>query len=264
MKHNYFFSMSSDAYGEGWERIFRPAITWMDNHEELIPPDLLDELGDVGALKTVAYYMRVLTRDMRRLYNGEINTNLFVDNLAGYVERQLRRAWNEGMRSNGITDMTPEWEAIYQQAVTDEYDYIERLADQIVQAKQEGKSLQPFLSRAELWANRYTDVVNRAKVETGLENFFIWEYGETEDHCETCAEYVGQVKTGLEWKQLYNATGIRPQSKALECGGWRCDCRLQPRESRIEMLFAPAIANTEMLFAPAVKSDNEQKPAHTE
>lgn len=226
--HNYFFSMSSDAYGSGWERIFKPAIDWMDNSGELIPPDLVDELGNIGALKTVAYYTRVLTRDIRRLYNGEINTNLFVDNLAAYVERQLRRAWNEGMRANGLNppgDMTDEWEAIYQQAVVDEYDYIERLAEQILEAKRNGASIDPFLRRAELWANRYTDIANRAKAITGGGNLFQWQLGATEEHCNDCLNRNGQIKTGLEWQ-----ADILPQSHDLECGGWHCDCKLLAQE----------------------------------
>ena len=150
---------------------FERAVSYLYKHNRLIPPALLDDLGDIGAVKTVNYYTRVLTRDIRRLYAGEINTTLFVDNLGGYVERQLRRAWNEGMRANGLNppgDMTDEWEQIYQNAVADEFEYIDRLAEQIVQAKIDGASIDPFLSRAELWANRYQDIVNRAKVETGL------------------------------------------------------------------------------------------------
>ena len=265
--HNYFFSMSSDAYGENWERIFRPAVSYMDNHDALIPPDLLDDLGNIGALKTVSYYTRVLSRDIRRLYNGDIDTNAFTDNLSGYVERQLRRAWNEGMRANGFNpanDMTPEWEAVYQQAVVDEYEYIDRLADQIIEAKRAGKSIDPFLSRAELWANRYTEIVNRAMAETGLDELFEWELGATEKHCTeeddpqyNCSDRAGLVKTGAEWK-----ADVMPQSRLLGCNGYRCDCRLVKRGSRINMLFAPALNKPEnqMLFAPALKGKDDTKP----
>lgn len=202
----------------------------------------------VEEAKTYNYYLRVLKRDMRRLYDGEINTTLFVDNLAGYVERQMRRAWNEGMRLNGLTppgDMTAEWEAIYQELVTAEYEYIDRIAEQIVQAARDGDPIDPFIKRAELWANRYTDVVNKSLAITKPDQLLRWEYGATEEHCTDCASRAGTVKTGAEW-----LADILPQSRDLECGGWRCDCRLvsgligEQRvldEQTIEMLFAPGL-----------------------
>ena len=204
---------------------FEKATSYLFKRGRLIPPDLLDDLGDIGAVKTVAYYTRVLTRDIRRLYDGEINTNLFVDNLAGYVERQLRRAWNEGMRANGLDpqNMTPAWEQMYQNAVVAEYQYIERLAGDILQAKRDGLPLDPYLSRAELWANRYREIVNMAMIETGGTVMLAWHLGATEAHCTDCLNYANQVKTADDWK-----AEKQPQSRALECGGWRCDCRLLP------------------------------------
>ena len=204
---------------------------------------------EVEEAKTYNYYLRVLKKDINRLYGGEINTNLFVDNLAGYVERQMRRAWNEGMRLNGLDpkDMTAEWEAIYQELVVSEYEYIERLAGEIVQAKLDGKPVDQFISRVELWANRYTDVVNRSLAATKPDQLLRWEYGATEEHCTDCAARAGTAKTGKEWE-----ADILPQSHDLECGGWRCDCRLVSgitgmlfalEEQRIEMLFAPAERN---------------------
>src|SRR3990167_7675673 len=86
--------------------------------------------------KTFDYFLRVLAKAIRDLYAGKITEAEFVDILAGYVERQIRRAWNEGMRLNGLDprkDMTAEWEQIYQNLVTQEYQYIDRLAAQIVE-----------------------------------------------------------------------------------------------------------------------------------
>lgn len=238
--HNYFFSMSGSKYSDGYDHIFKPALRYLDGHGKLIPPDLLDELGDIGAIKTVNYYTRVLTKAMRDLYNGRITEDEFIDLHAGYLERQLRRAWNEGMRANGLDpkrDMLPEWEQIYQEAVIAEYQYIDRIAAQIAEAARAGSPLDPFIRRAELWANRYTDIVNRAMLETGQSNSYAWRLGATEQHCADCLRYNGQVKTGLEWKQEK-----QPQSRELECGGWQCDCRFEMVDN-IGMLFAPALRN---------------------
>ena len=204
---------------------FQRAVNYLWRHDQYIPPDLLGDLGDIGAVKTVKYYTRVLTKAMRDLYSGQITEDQFIDQHALYVDRQLRRAWNEGMRANGLDpkDMTPEWEQIYQNAVADEYQYIDGLAAEIVQAKAEGRAIDAQIKRAELWANRWNDVYNRALVETGGNILLAWHLGQTEDHCVDCLNYDNQVKTADDWK-----AEKQPQSRELECGGWRCDCTLSP------------------------------------
>ena len=201
------------------------AVDYLNNRGVLLPPALVDDLEMFGALKTVDYYTRVLKKLIRDLYNGKITEDQFVDSHAGYVERQIRRAFNVGMRENGLDprkDMTPEWEALYQEWVIEEYQYIDRLASEIFIASIDGEPpIDGFLRRADLWANRYTDIVNRAKAYTGLTVLFEWELGETE-HCSDCLVNAGQVRTGEEWLNF-----IMPQSKELECGGWRCACTLE-------------------------------------
>jgi len=223
--HNYFFSMYGDEYSDGWDRIFKPAVDYLENSNELIPPELLDDLGDLGAVKTVSYYKRVLKKAMRDLYYMRIGHDEFLDIHSAYVQRQFRRAWNTAMRENCLDprkDMTAEWEAIYQDLVVAEYEYIDRIAQEIVYAANNKEPLAPFIQRADLWANRWTDVYNRALAETGQEEWYRWVLGQTEKHCETCADRAGKIKTGAEW-----LADVMPQSQALECGGWRCDCRLE-------------------------------------
>lgn len=60
-------------------------------------------------------------------------------------------------------------------------------------------------------------------VSAVVEPSLTWRLGATEQHCTDCASLDGQTMTVSEWK----AAGIQPQSPDLECGGWRCDCRLE-------------------------------------
>lgn len=50
----------------------------------------------------------------------------------------------------------------------------------------------------------------------------VWRLGATEQHCSTCSSYNGRVMTAAQWQKEPH----RPQSRSLECGGWRCDCSL--------------------------------------
>jgi hypothetical protein len=51
-----------------------------------------------------------------------------------------------------------------------------------------------------------------------------WQVGDTE-HCSTCLGQDGQSRTRLEWLSLA-AQGIEPQGRGLECGGWKCQCKI--------------------------------------
>jgi hypothetical protein len=90
------------------------------------------------AVKTYAFFQRVLSRDVRALYADRITRAEFVDGLADLLEQQMRRAWNEGMRANGrdpARDMTDEWESIFQELVVEQFALVEQFADAIVNGR---------------------------------------------------------------------------------------------------------------------------------
>jgi hypothetical protein len=59
------------------------------------------------------------------------------------------------------------------------------------------------------------------------DSLLVWRMGSTRDHCRHCFGLNGATLTIFEWNQL----GIRPQSRALECGGYRCDCERVPTDA---------------------------------
>ena len=186
---------------------------------------------DGGAVKTYEYFLRTLDTSVRNLWNGKISESQFVDGLAGLLEQQMRRAWNEGMRENGLDptkDMTDQWEQIYQGLVTEQFQYVDQYAADIVAARsREGASIDPFRARVSMWAYNYTSTVNTSKIVTASpEDRFIWKLGRTEQHCETCAALNGVVATAKDWDAL-RSKGIEPQGDNLMCGGWNCDCTVE-------------------------------------
>lgn len=185
-------------------------------------------------LKTEGYYLRVLNRAIRDLYNEHTTEDDFMSTMVNLLDGQMRRAWNEGMRLNGLdpaTDMTTAWEMELQGIIDNEFAFVQRLIDDILQTKLDGRSVDVVLSRAQLWANRYNDVVNRAKIATAPnDKKFEWVLGDTE-HCETCQSLSGIVATAEEW----NASKIHPQmppNPLLKCSGWNCQCELVPTDKR--------------------------------
>lgn len=192
-----------------------------------------ERISPEWAIKTYSYYLRTISTLVRQLYGGEISESSFVDRMADLVQAQLIRAWNEGMRENGLDpqeEMKEEWITKRDELILNEYNFVDGFAADIVAGSKEEASIDGFLARAEVWANRYNDVVNISIVTT-KEQKLKWELGATEEHCATCAALNGIVAWASEWE----LAGVRPQNppnSSLECGGWRCDCRLTPTTER--------------------------------
>lgn len=187
---------------------------------------------DAWEIKTLDYFLRVLNAWVYDLWNSEIEKDEFIDRLADLIQQQLTRAWNEGMRANGLemSDMTDEWQNELNDIIANEYSFVDKFAADIVAGR--GGSVESFRVRAALWANRYTDVVNRAKVMTAGKGVKMeWVYNPNKEHCETCPALNGIVAFASEWDEL----GVRPQSPPndlLSCGGWGCGCSLKPTDRR--------------------------------
>lgn len=93
--------------------------------------------------------------------------------------------------------------------------------------KEPDTTLRAASSRLPMWINRYNEVMNTAKLMAGENVKLMWVLGKTE-HCSSCLKLAGKVKRKREWL----AAGIQPQSRSLECGGFNCQCSLQPTSAR--------------------------------
>jgi hypothetical protein len=208
-----------------------------------LPPDLysaarrfcdaLIDRYDIAALKTVDYYRRVLSRDVRDLYSGKMPRGAFEDDMLRLIDEQLTRAWNEGSRSVGVEpeDMTADDLDVVEKIKDSELGYIGGFADAIEEAAANGTGWDALMSRVDLWVNRYNDVVNSAVVYFGGKTRLKWTLGATEEHCKTCARLDGIVAWADEWQE----SGLKPQqppNDLLSCGGWRCDCSCLPTDER--------------------------------
>ena len=185
-------------------------------------------------LKSIGTYGRQLWSYALDLYRGD-DPGIFITNFVNAISNQLTRAWNEGAREMGVTqeDMTDDDRAELQWIINAEYEYIIDLGAAITAAQsvtmQEFRDA--FRSRIDMWVNRYTDVVNQAKIYFGGKTRLEWVEGDTIEKCPTCLALNGIVAFAQEWEQA----GVRPQSPpndALVCGGWNCSCTLQTTDKR--------------------------------
>lgn len=209
------------------------AAAWLSVNRVMLPADIVIGLWD--ATKTYEHYSRSIRQRVEALYAGEMTEGAFVDFMAEIIPQQLRRAWNEGMRENGLdpeTEMEPEWEDQLQAMIESEFDFVDGFAADIVDGAKREAGVDQFLARADLWANRYNDVLNEARLMSSDARVkYVWRLGATEEHCQTCAALNGIVATSREWEE----SRFRPQeppNELLECGGWRCDCSLEKTSER--------------------------------
>ena len=198
---------------------------------EIVPH--LSERARLFALKAYAFYASSVRDLTKKFYDGRLDYTAFVDSMENLVISQLRIAWFEGMEANGLTedDMTTEWAAMLREIIMSEQDHIPDFALAIEKARRAESPIAPLMSRADMWGNRYNDVVNQAKVITAEKGQKLeWVYGDT-DHCETCLSLNGIVAYASEWA----ASPYHPQQPPndyLDCGGWRCKCQLRPTKKR--------------------------------
>ena len=75
-------------------------------------------------------------------------------------------------------------------------------------------------SRAVMWAATLAGMYAFGQMWRQDDPWLQWQVGPTE-HCKDCARLNGQVHRASEWR----ASGWQPQSTALECNGYRCQCR---------------------------------------
>jgi hypothetical protein len=178
-----------------------------------------------AAVKTAQYYRRVFITNANNLYNDTITVNEFNNTLSTLIYNQLFAAWREGMVNVGLDpkkDFTQEMSNIVSEIAAEEVGYLRDFSLDIVAARA-NETLSPIMSRVEMWANRYLDVVNRSEIFCKPNDLFQWKLGATEKHCVDCAGYADRIMTGREWAQEK-----RPQSRALACSGYNCDCELKP------------------------------------
>ena len=220
----------------------------------VLPVELMTRIRKQG-VKTYDYFGQVIDRLVRSLYNHQIDELEFTMTFEDLLDGQLRQAWFEGMAQNGLTedDMTQEYETELGSILSSEHDAISGFTEAIL--TQEGQDhlsgenhLDALLSRANLWQNRYQDVVNRATLFTAADkDKQEWVEGDTEKKCPICVALDGIVAPARVWMDL----GVRPQNPPNDalspdrdgCGGWRCGCQLVPSDKRATPNAADVIAS---------------------
>jgi hypothetical protein len=186
---------------------------------------------------TVDAFRRTMWEATKKLYSNR-SVFQFESVMLELIEQQYGRAWREGMRTlelDPAKDMTPDAEAILQDAILAEYDNVGKFAQDVVTASRVVSDKDwhsKFSHRVDVWANRYNQIK-----EMSIRHFsegkqkLMWVEGDSYEKCSTCLRLDGIVAYAEEW----DALNVHPQSAPnpyLICGGWNCRCTLVPTDKR--------------------------------
>lgn len=211
----------------------------------MLNDDMLADMGVVvrglvdrmQAVKTYDQYRARLWGAAVRLFNGGRDA-AFEATFLRSIDQQLTEAWNQGAADCGVQpdEMDQDDFTRLEAIINNETEFISRLEGDIRADKDGGMERDAFDkkygARVDLWANRYNETVNRARMQFGSKLRQIWKTGPTEKSCKTCSALDGIVAFGHEWE----SAGFHPQMPPNElldnCRGWNCLCSLTPTTKR--------------------------------
>lgn len=199
--------------------------------------DITVRIFETRNQKTYDYYLQQLERLVTSVYNGNLGGD-FIDVMANLISGQLTQAFEQAWTDEGDGGNFPDYLASpLEDMILNQYDFVDGLYRDTIDARVDETPLEPLLSRAALWANQwnaaYKEAVRLIQFEGG--GNFVWRKGATENGCDTCANLDGIVLSAKEW----DALGVHPQgypNPKLECQGGgpgnNCDCTLSATDQR--------------------------------
>lgn len=195
--------------------------------------------------RTYDYYLTQLERLIQSVHDGRLGGD-FVDIMSNLVSGQLNQAFEQAWKDEGGDGDVPDYlSTAAESMILNEYDFVDGLYKDIVDARVDETPIEPLLARAAIWANRWTEAYNQAVALIASENGgnLVWRLGATEQHCDSCSSLNGIVARASEWESL----GVHPQgapNDLLLCGGWKCDCSLESTDQRRSPKAYESILNT--------------------
>jgi len=209
-------------------------------------------------LRTFRSYNRALRRVVQNVHNARsyAETERYWNEMQSIIRYGLAEAIREGAIQGGLksgvipsSDRLPLDMRISTEILLST-DFINAAWDTSKTKGGTQADLTRGLRRADMWANRWKELKSLAAAIAGrvarrdgtvVQNLR-WDFGKTREHCRDCSTYVGRVYKADIWFKW----GALPQSRALECRGFLCQCKLTPTDERAMPGHPPKPTNAGM------------------
>lgn len=158
------------------------------------------------------------------LWRGAIPLGVFLVTMGLILRSGIMAAWNQGAARVGIAPSELTATEISQRDgfISTQIGFLGGFGEAIVLgSRAQLAPLAPLLVRAQMWTNRFGEASAEAMQLAAKDQKLMWVWNPLKEHCEDCLRYNGRVYRGSVWE----ASGARPRSSELECGGFRCGCQ---------------------------------------
>lgn len=234
------------ANQESWDRELRvhgALAKKADTEKKEKRPSILDFASDIlSSLKSLATaikqtagamrYKRDLWGAVQGLWNASNSRAEFIDIMGQIIPIALEFAWLEAVREEGIEsieDLEEEERKEMNRRIALELTFVAGFADWIIaHSKAEGFLLRSLTPRVDMWAARYMDIYDQARMMAGGVTKYKFVYDPQKENCWSCARLNGQVRRMSAWRKF----DCRPQHPDLECmhsanGPTVCGCEFE-------------------------------------
>lgn len=207
--------------------------------------------------KTESAYRKALRQLTRGYWTGDLGAFDFYDGFADAIDRNLKMAWRDGLAKWGISpdEMTDAETQELRFQIADQIGYINGLAEAIAaNSKANGGSLFALYDRIELWVNSYGRIMTLAGTMAAGDRKGLWKYGDTIDHCPSCAALAGRVYRNSVWTKWLQPLDMLPRGKGLACKGFQCDCSIVPTSEPVSKGRPPIVTKEHTHALPQIES----------
>lgn len=162
----------------------------------------------------------------RGQYVTRADRNEYAADVRKLIRAYAERIYVSGIERGGITEieLSDEDEAAISAWIESQRGAVGGFADAVQRAAPDPAQYSGITARMMLWVRAAEDLEAQGFASAKKNMMVTWRYGDT-DHCETCQSLNGKRRR-LSW---FTSRGYYPRqvgSETLECGGWRCQCKL--------------------------------------
>lgn len=172
---------------------------------------------------------------IENIFEGAIakdyNRSQFERQLYRLIRRYGERAYRDGLLDGGVEleasePLDREDMAAVNALLSEQTGYVSGIGDVLYNSD---VSDDITVNKPPMWWNKSIIPFYQAGLASADANgLYEWILGDTEEHCETCKAMAGQTHRMRE----YVERDVLPQGSSLECGGYKCDCKLKKARGR--------------------------------
>lgn len=179
------------------------------------------------AAEEVDAYAALLDDFIRQAWAGDMSLVDFRRAHNALIRESARSVYIQGLEDCGVSeeDMTDSDDATIEDWTRGQLEHVADFAAAVLAARGYDAAQEAVSAQAELWVKALRGLATRACMSADADKMGTWEYDPDKEHCTTCEKLDGK-RHRMSWFLDNGYIPQEPGSETLECGGWRCGCKI--------------------------------------